>query len=82
MPIAIWNKDYETGYSPVDQQHQQLFKLINNLHEAMKSGSSQDILRKTLNQLVDYTQGHFQMEENLMTTHQYPNYPDHKQRHE
>jgi hemerythrin len=82
MSIAIWSDDYATGYFPVDSQHQQLFKLINNLHNAMLSGSGKVLLNNTLSELVNYTQKHFQMGENLMKTYQYPNYPDHKKRHE
>lgn len=82
MPLAYWRDEYRTGNSLVDDQHQQLFKIVNLLHDAMLQGHGRDVVKKTLNNLTHYTLEHFKTEEQLMLTHAYPHYEEHKGRHE
>lgn len=82
MPLAFWRDEYCTGNSLVDDQHQHLFKIVNSLHEAMLAGHGRDVLRQTLRDLATYTLEHFKIEEQLMVTHAYPLYQEHKARHE
>lgn len=82
MPLACWRDEYRTGNHLVDHQHQQLFEIVNSLHEAMLQGHGREILGKTLKSLAHYTLEHFQTEEQLMLTYVYPHYAEHKGRHE
>ena len=82
MPLAYWRDEYRTGNSLVDDQHQKLFQIVNRLHDAMLQGHGRDVLKKTLNNLTHYTLEHFKTEEQLMLTHAYPHYDEHKSRHE
>ena len=35
MSIAVWDDRYKTGHELVDKQHQELFPMINRLHDAI-----------------------------------------------
>lgn len=82
MKIAFWRSEYETGFSQVDEQHQHLFDIINRLHEAMSQGQGRDVIKETLEEMIDYTVEHFAMEEKLMLETNYPLYQEHKKIHD
>lgn len=82
MPIAYWRDEYRTGNAQVDEQHIMLFRIVNSLHDAMLRGEGRSVLRRTLDDLITYTLEHFAIEEKLMLEHHYPDYPEHKARHE
>lgn len=81
MSFAQWKKEYVTGNQKIDDQHQHLFDIINVLHQAMTEKHGQDVIKKTLNDLLQYTIEHFTTEEMIMLYHHYPNYKEHKERH-
>jgi hemerythrin len=81
MPIAVWSKMYETGNSEVDGQHQHLFSLINELQAAIGRDDKQEVLVRTLEELVRYTIEHFTTEERLMKDSGYPDFQNHKTLH-
>ncbi len=82
MSLVVWCDEYVTGNITVDEQHQQLFAIMNNLHDAMKVGQGKKVVKATLDELLDYTVNHFQMEESLMRTYNYPEYQSHKKIHD
>lgn len=82
MPIAYWQDKYYTGNSQVDEQHQQLFDIVNSLHDAVVIGEDSQILQKILDHLASHTIAHFQTEEKLMLAVDYPGYDRHKQTHD
>lgn len=82
MTIAYWHEEYCTGNPVVDEQHQNLFKIINTLHDAMMQGKGKNTLKQTLDELIRYTIEHFATEEKLMLQYNYPYYRDHKLKHD
>lgn len=82
MPIAFWRDEYNTGNSLIDSQHQNLFEIINRLHDAMLEGHGHDVISETLDEMAHYTITHFRDEETLMLEYDYPNYPPHKLKHD
>jgi len=82
MQIAHWSEDYETGFPVIDQQHQQMFALVNQLQEAMLKSADPTLLKQLLNALLKDTIAHFTLEEDLMLEHGYPSYQQHKQIHD
>jgi hemerythrin-like metal-binding protein len=60
--MALWQSQYETGNFQIDDQHQTLFKLINNLADAISQNYSQQILKSLLDELIDDTAHHFKVE--------------------
>ncbi len=60
-----WNKNFETGIPQIDEQHQQLAKLVNQLSVYIKSVPEQPELTSILQQLQHYSRLHFETEANL-----------------
>ncbi|WP_353258673.1 bacteriohemerythrin [Prochlorothrix hollandica] len=81
MTIAFWRDEYCTGNEVIDRQHKHLFEVINSLHDAMLAGHGVDVLQQTLNEIYQYTMAHFQTEESIMLSNDYPGYPEHKAMH-
>jgi hemerythrin len=82
MSMFSWKQEYSVGYPEIDNQHKKLFELADELHRAMTSGKSKDVLGKTLSNLIAYTKEHFAAEERLMQAHHYPDYAKHKAAHD
>jgi hemerythrin len=67
MTSFIWDEIFETGFSEVDQQHQQLVSLINQFGDCLTENSIQvEVLESVVEELIEYSKFHFQEEENLM----------------
>lgn len=67
MQAFVWNARFETGITPVDDQHRHLVDIVNALGEALISGSATEAsLAATFGQLAEYAQFHFAEEETLM----------------
>lgn len=82
MAVLSWKPEFATNIRQVDADHQKLVDLINSLHDAMAAGKANDVLGKTLGELIAYTRKHFAAEESLMKLHGYPDYAAHKKEHE
>ena len=82
MPLITWTDELSVNVRDLDLQHQKLFDLINELHEAMRSGKGKELVGSILNRLADYTKTHLSYEEKLMQTHSYPGYNSQKLAHD
>ena len=82
MALLTWDSKYSVNIGEIDAQHRKLFDLVNNLHDAMKSGQGKNVMGKILSELVDYTVYHFRTEEDLFQKHGYPGYLNHKKEHD
>jgi methyl-accepting chemotaxis protein/hemerythrin len=80
--LINWSRSYSVGVSQMDNEHQRLIDIINNLYMAMRSGRSKDAIGSILDELVDYTKTHFAHEERLMQQSNYSGYNDQKRAHE
>lgn len=85
MSRIDWNAEiYSISHKEIDDQHQELFALYNNLHESLLHDSVAETTvtkRKTLAALVDYVVRHFSDEEALMERIGYPGLKDHVKLH-
>jgi len=82
MALMEWSDRFKTGMPEIDSQHRQLFKCINDLHEAMKGGQGNEVVGHTLRFLRNYTARHFRDEESAMAKMGYPGLLAHKKLHE
>ena len=82
MSIITWNDSYNTGHAEVDRQHQELFVMVNVLHQAIIDGKGKEVLGKTLDGLATYVVTHFKTEEGMMVQAKYPGYQVHKAVHD
>ncbi len=82
MAFLEWNNQYLLGLSEVDKQHQQLFALVNRLHEHVVNGEPQSSAGAILDELIEYTVEHFATEEKRFLEDDYPQYDEHKNEHD
>ena len=82
MQLITWNEKLSVEISELDQQHQHLIALINELHEARLIGQGRTVIGKVLDALVAYTRTHFTTEERLMDKYGYPGLTAHRKEHE
>ncbi|CAK0768356.1 hypothetical protein CCP3SC1_520031 [Gammaproteobacteria bacterium] len=82
MTLISWNDRYKTDIAMIDQQHQELFDIVNYLHDAILCGKDREVLSETLTEIAEYTSVHFATEENYMLYHRYPGYAAHKKEHD
>ncbi|MFZ0311402.1 MAG: bacteriohemerythrin [Candidatus Korobacteraceae bacterium] len=81
MPLFTWNSSYSVKVKRFDEDHQQLFDIINELHEGMKAGRSKDVMHDVLTKLLRYTERHFTAEEAVMKDLGYAQLPAHIEQH-
>jgi len=72
MPLFTWNASYSVKVKRFDDDHQQLFNIINELHQGMSSGHGKEVLHDVLTKLLRYTERHFTAEEAVMKELGYP----------
>ncbi len=58
-----WNEKYETNIETIDQQHKNLFRIINNLFDAVRNHKNRSELTPIARELLEYTEYHFSYEE-------------------
>ncbi len=76
-----WDASFATGVEKFDNAHKVLFKMVNDLHDAMQQKRSKDAIGQILNGLADYTVSHFAEEERDFAKTRYPDEAQHKQIH-
>lgn len=81
MSIFDWSDRFSVYITKMDEQHKKLIGLLNEFHDAKLAGKDEEVMRKLLNDLLDYTKKHFKKEEELMSQYQYPQYDAHKSLH-
>lgn len=82
MGYADWTPDFTVHHPVMDEQHQTIFRLVNELHLAIFQKKTRDVLGHVVDELIDYTERHFAEEENLMRRVKFPGYDKHKESHD
>ena len=77
-----WTNDVSVGVSSIDAQHQQLFKMADELFEAGKNGKSKEKIGDLLGFLDRYTKQHFKDEEAYMKSINYPGLAEQEKAHQ
>ncbi len=81
MEFYPWTEKLSVGIPGIDKQHKELVRMINQLHDAMSSGKTNQVLGKIIRGLVDYTKFHFGTEEKIFDKINYPFKASHKMEH-
>ncbi|MCL1862428.1 MAG: bacteriohemerythrin [Defluviitaleaceae bacterium] len=78
--MSLWNSSYETGNEMVDNDHKEIFRLVQNVlsSSGMQRG---DKVKTAINFLSSYVVNHFANEEKLMDECEYPAAAEHKYEH-
>ena len=67
-----WTEDLAVGSKEIDDQHRELFRMINQMLEACNQGKGKAVLDEILGFLENYVVTHFGTEERLMQQYNYP----------
>jgi len=82
MALIDWRKEFEVGIPAVDHEHQQLIRLINQLHDSLLSPDSDVSVTQFLGEIYARISAHFALEERLMQDAGYDRFTEHKADHE
>ena len=78
----LWSSDYETGNANVDEQHTELFSLVQQVLDADAFTDTKENVETVIGFLSNYAVRHFATEETLMLESNYPDYEKHKALHD
>lgn len=81
MDYFQWSDALSVGNTLIDQDHKELVTLVNELHQAVQDGKSNETLGSILQALFTYTHEHFQREELLMEHIKYADMDAHLDQH-
>lgn len=82
MIIFEWTPALAVGNEAIDSDHRHLIDLINKLFFAISNGKGNVVLGEIVDELIQYTETHFQREEALMQKIGYGSYEAHKAAHD
>ena len=81
MAILKWSPDYELGLEAIDQQHKQLFVIINEIIIATEYTRPNTELLSIVERLESYATSHFLAEEELFTKYSFTGRSEHEAEH-
>ncbi|HCS41207.1 MAG TPA: hypothetical protein DIW44_16740 [Anaerolineaceae bacterium] len=82
IELFQWTENYSVGVRELDQQHQQLFTLVNRLISATGTMNiHSETISDILGEMTRYAQTHFTTEERLMEVYGYPGLEEQKEQH-
>ncbi|MEI6667785.1 MAG: bacteriohemerythrin [Acidobacteriota bacterium] len=82
MALIQWKPELSVKIRRIDEEHQRLIQLTNDLDEAMGQGKSKAVMGTIVAELARYTRTHFSYEQDLFAQHSYPDAPAHLAEHE
>ncbi len=82
MALLAWSKRYSVGVKALDDQHVAFIGFLNELHAAMLKGQAGSIAGPLLAKLTRLAQEHFDTEERLFASTQYPAQAEHRALHQ
>ncbi len=80
MALMKWDESYSVKVREIDEQHQQLIKMLNEFYEHIEK-DSKGAFRTLLDSLVDYTRYHFSTEEKYFAKYKYADADKHIELH-
>lgn len=85
MAFIDWaNLDLSTGHPVIDEQHEKIIDIVNNLYKDflnIKDNTSVESFRKSFYAMKEYINFHFEEEEKIMTALNYEYMGDHIKAH-
>jgi len=81
MSLFDWKDEYASGSPEIDCEHQALFRMVNELEDAMVAGKAEGGLESLMERLGAYSRFHFRTEEKQMRAHGYPDTEQHVLEH-
>jgi hemerythrin-like metal-binding protein len=81
MPFMTWNDRISVGVAAIDDDHKRLIGITNELYDAIVARRGKEVLGRLLDEIVVYTEYHFDREERFFDATGYPDAFEHKQQH-
>ncbi|MFC1745460.1 bacteriohemerythrin [Candidatus Riflebacteria bacterium] len=81
MSFFEWQEEYSVKVKIFDDQHKELFGLIDKLQNAIVAGKGNNIINSVFTELFDYCISHFKLEEQHMKDYVYPDFESHRTHH-
>jgi diguanylate cyclase (GGDEF)-like protein/hemerythrin-like metal-binding protein/PAS domain S-box-containing protein len=72
---------FRVGFKPIDEEHQQIVDMLNQLNVALTRQDSGETLAAQLEVIINYVLAHFDHEERFMREHNYPETFAHQEEH-
>lgn len=82
MTLITWNENLSVKVAEIDQQHQKLIGIINDLTDAIRRGKGNAVIAEVVRSLIDYAKIHFETEEKYFKQFGYPQAAGHMKEHE
>jgi hemerythrin len=82
MPIILWSDKLSVGNAEIDAHHNGLIQIVNQLHDAVRTGKGDVELGEILDKLINYTGYHFSYEESLMKPGEFAGTASHVAEHQ
>ncbi len=76
-----WNTRYNTGIQLIDEQHKELFRIVELLRRSVQEGAERKVVEALLADLVASSERHFATEESYMSKFGYPDFMQHVSEH-
>ena len=77
-----WAKRFSIGIEPIDEQHEQIVSMYNDICHALDNSDSGKILFEMVVMLAEHTKHHFGEEERVMRAVSYPQMQEHVALHQ
>lgn len=78
----LWKESYRVGVAQIDTQHMELFRMTEELIEAVENNASSEACEKAIGFLKDYVIYHFKDEEAYQESIHYSGIEEHKKEHQ
>lgn len=82
MPRIEWSAALRVGVKDLDEQHEDLTAVINDLYDAHLEGRDEELVRDIVEEVRDLTRHVFDIEQALMDKGGYPRAAEHAAEHE
>lgn len=80
--LLKWTEDLSVGHEPLDLEHQKWIAILNDFYEGLKDGKSKEKLVELVVAMLAYTRYHFASEEKYMKSINFPDFEEHKKKHD
>ena len=81
MDKIIWDESFSVGNEILDNQHQNILRMINELIDNRQSNISSEKVTNILDDLMLYVRQHIDYEEVILEQLDYPEFSQHKSSH-
>lgn len=82
MSRFAWDDSISLNVAAIDDQHKALISWIDALYESVQKCEGEQVIGDVLQKLISYVVMHFNEEERLMLSFNYPVFTSHRQEHD